>query len=252
MPNIWVLSDLHLEALPDPEAFKPRRPDFDVLVVAGDVWGGDVFRGLSLVSRLADGKPVVFVLGNHEHWNGVFDETIVDAQLAASDLGVTLLNGSAAEIAGCRFIGATLWSDYQLAGYVDPAALTGEQIDISHPGTDTQLITVGDVIELHRRDRAQLERLLAEPADGKPVVVVTHHAPHLDCVPMQYRCRWRAGGLASDLSHLTDTGQVKLWIHGHVHSSIDINRPNGTRIVCNPAGEMFSNSDFKEEFVIIV
>jgi predicted ATPase len=67
-PRLWVLSDLHLEAVPHPEAYRPKRPDFDVLVVAGDVWEGDIARALEMVARLADGKPAVFVMGNHEAW----------------------------------------------------------------------------------------------------------------------------------------------------------------------------------------
>ena len=35
--RLWVVSDLHLEAVPHPEAYRPKRPPFDVLVVAGDV-----------------------------------------------------------------------------------------------------------------------------------------------------------------------------------------------------------------------
>jgi hypothetical protein len=74
--RLWVLSDLHLEAVPRPEAFRPPRPDFDVLVVPGDVWGGDIVRALETVARFGGGKPAVFVLGNGEasgsDWQGAW------------------------------------------------------------------------------------------------------------------------------------------------------------------------------------
>ncbi len=50
--RLWILSDLHLEAVPHPEAFRPIRPAFDVLVVAGDVWEGDSRRALETVAGL--------------------------------------------------------------------------------------------------------------------------------------------------------------------------------------------------------
>jgi 3',5'-cyclic AMP phosphodiesterase CpdA len=51
--KLWILSDLHLEAVAFPEAFRPPPPDFDVLVVAGDVCEGDSDAALRVVARLA-------------------------------------------------------------------------------------------------------------------------------------------------------------------------------------------------------
>lgn len=49
---------------------------------------------------------------------------------------------------------------------------------------------------------------------------------------------------------LTDSGRVTLWVHGHLHHSIDMLRPSGTRILCNPAGPRFSNAAFDESLVV--
>ena len=114
MPKLWIISDLHLEAVAHPEAFDPARPDFDVLVVAGDVWQGQCLSACRTVARLAAGKPAVLVLGNHEHWNGVAGETIGLMQAAAEEHGIILLEHSEAHVGGVRFIGATLWGDGRL------------------------------------------------------------------------------------------------------------------------------------------
>jgi hypothetical protein len=37
MIRLWFLSDLHLEAVPYPDAFDPARPEFEVLIAAGDI-----------------------------------------------------------------------------------------------------------------------------------------------------------------------------------------------------------------------
>jgi predicted ATPase/Icc-related predicted phosphoesterase len=139
--RLWILSDLHLEAVPHPEAYRPPRPEFDVLVVAGDMWEGDIGRALETVARLADGKPGVFVLGNGEASGSDWQSARALAARAAKRLGITLLDDSEAEVAGVRFVGGTLWPD---------AAI------------------------LHGRTRGVIEAAMARPRDGA-LVVVTHH-----------------------------------------------------------------------------
>jgi predicted phosphodiesterase len=60
--KLWILSDWHLETR---LAFDPPRPDFDVLVAAGDI-EDSITRAIRGVAVLAGGKPSIFVAGNHE------------------------------------------------------------------------------------------------------------------------------------------------------------------------------------------
>jgi hypothetical protein len=41
MTPLWFLSDLHLEAVAYPDAFDPERPNFEVLIAAGDIYEDD-------------------------------------------------------------------------------------------------------------------------------------------------------------------------------------------------------------------
>jgi hypothetical protein len=191
-------------------------------------------------------------MGNHEHWNGVLREDLDLAKALAREFKVTLLDGDAAMIEGCTFVGATLWTDYtlSLAG-ANPAAETGEQIEIAHDG-GTHLITVGDAVALHRTARAKLARLVERADRSVPLVVLSHHAPHPDCLPVSMRNTWSAGNSASDLSSLLDTGHIALWVHGHLHHSVDLRRERGSRILCNPAAPMFGNVSFNEALVVEV
>lgn len=251
MAKLWILSDLHLEALPYPDNFRPEPPPFDVLVAAGDIWEADLGRGFAILRRLAGNKPVVCVMGNHEHWNGVLHEDLARARILAERAGVTLLDGARAVHAGCQFVGTTLWSDYRLAGRLDPDTPTGEPIGVAHDDRGaSHRITVGDAAALHRRARAALAARIAESDDTLPVVVVTHHAPHPNCILPAQRATWSAGNSASDLSVLTDAGRAALWVHGHVHHSLDLTRPGGTRILCNPAGCGFANPAFDHARVV--
>ncbi len=251
MTRLWILSDLHLESRTYPQSYRPARPDFDVLVVAGDVFQGDPDHALAVVADLADGKPAVFVMGNHEYWNGSVPGELAAARCEAARLGVTLLEGDEVEIAGLRFLGGTLWADGTLGGYrLPPSALTGEQIEISAGVEGSRPLTNADAARLHAQLRTRLEIQLSGPRDGRPVVVVTHHAPHPACMPEHLWGSWAAGNSASDLSHLTDTGLVDLWVHGHTHRTEMLTRPGGTRIVSNAAGPQRGNVAFRDDLVL--
>lgn len=252
MPKLWVMSDLHLEAVRHPEAYRPRCTSFDVLVVAGDMWSGSSARALALVARLAQDKPAVFVLGNHEPWQCELGAVRAAARRTARRHGVTLLDDTEATLAGVRFMGGTLWADGRLGGQnTTPGEATGELVHVAQDG-GTRLITNGDHAALHARTRGMIEVALSQPNTEHPVVVVTHHAPHPSCVPAVHRATWGAGNSASDLSPLTDSGRASLWVHGHLHHSVDLVRPGGMRILCNPAGPRFSNAEFRDDLVVEV
>ena len=212
MPRLWVMSDLHLELVRHPDAYRPRCAGFDVLVVAGDVQHGAA-QAVATVARLAGGKPCVFVLGNHEPWGRELGSERAAARRAAARHGVTLLDDGEATLAGARFLGGTLWADGQLGGQdAVPGQATGEMVQVAGEGGGTRPITNGDEAALHIKTRGVIEAALADPGSGCPVVV-THHAPHPLCVPAAYRGHWAAGNSASDLSPLTDSGQAALWVH---------------------------------------
>ena len=249
MARLWVISDLHLESVPYPTAFAPRRPRFDILVVAGDTWRSDVCAGFSAMARLADGRPVVAVLGNHEHWGGIVQETAAKARAAASSLGVTLLENGVASVHGVRFAGGTLWTDRRIGQDQPDADPIGEEISVRTPA-GTRRMTVGDGRVLHGRALAAIRDAMEADGDG-PLVGVTHHAPLAECVGRTVT-DWAAAHSASDLSALVDSGKARLWVHGHVHRCVDLERPGGTRVLCNPAGAMFANPGFDEGLVVEV
>lgn len=139
----------------------------------------------------------------------------------------------------------------RLAGELDPATPTGEPVDIAHDAHGgSHLITIGDAAALHHQARATLSAGIDTHDGALPLVVLTHHAPHPDCTAPAQRGTWNAGNSASDLSALTDSGRAALWVHGHVHHSLGLTRPGGTRLLCNPAGAGFANLAFDENRAI--
>jgi 3',5'-cyclic AMP phosphodiesterase CpdA len=243
--RIRVLSDLHLEF----EPFEPPTVPADVVVLAGDIGNGTM--GLDWARERYAGTPVVYVPGNHEYYERDVGE--VDAALARAALrtGVKLLDRAQIVIAGVRFLGATLWTDFDLHG----ADARADAFDYARRYlADFRLIrdaaaayTPEKARARHERDRAWLALALARPHDG-PTVVVTHHLPSPDSVTR----RWHGSALnpafASDLRNLV--ARADLWIHGHTHDSVDFRDPaSGCRVVCNPKGYYDENAAFRADFV---
>jgi Icc-related predicted phosphoesterase len=92
--------------------------------------------------------------------------------------------------------------------------------------------------------------MLAEPFDGK-TVVVTHHAPSSQSVHPRYARDLLTPAFASNLENLVEGDRVALWIHGHMHESFDY-EIYGTRVVCNPRGyaPKALNEDFDQIYTI--
>jgi hypothetical protein len=218
-------------------------PEADVAIVAGDI-KAPVRASQEWLYRniVARGMPVVFVAGNHESYGFAIDETIVDGQRdRARYPGVHFLENEEVILDGVRFLGATLWTDFNLYG--DPAqAMHTSQLMMN----DFKLIYTlseernggflvpEDTLEFHLTSRAWLEAELSKTFDGKSVVV-THHAPHPFSVHPRFKAQMLSASFVSDLSDLIERYQPSLWVHGHVHDSFDYH-VGKTRIVCNPRG----------------
>jgi hypothetical protein len=104
-PRIHVLSDLHLDT--GPYAL-PSDLEFDILVAAGDIGPIEI----SIPWLAAVGKPVVYVLGNHEHYDRAFTDTLAAAKALAHGTQVHVLERESVTIQGVRFLGATLWTSF--------------------------------------------------------------------------------------------------------------------------------------------
>ncbi len=247
--KIAIYSDIHLER----QCFTPGplAQDADLVVLAGDVGQGT--EGLDWARKTFEHHPIIVVLGNHEFFGGQdFDEFVDVARRKAQELGIHLLECTEVSIVGVRFLGATLWTDFELFSpdsdefgrlkeeaqksikdYSSGQIRTGEPL--KRLGGAPSSLTPELTIQRHWETRSWLEKALAI-GDPAKTVVVTHHGPSLRSIPPQFQA-----GVASKFSpvyasDLSDMGgRCALWIHGHVHESADYDM-GGTRVVCNPMG----------------
>jgi Icc-related predicted phosphoesterase len=228
--RIQLFSDLHLEF----GDFTPPRPAADVLVVAGDLHVGR--RGLAWLARHYADMPIVYVLGNHEHYRENVD--FLAAKLRAeAPPNLHVLERDQVVLHGTRFLGATLWTDYELHGDANQGMACALASMNDHArirrGERYQRFAPRDARMTHIATRDWLGARLAEHFDG-PTVVVTHHSPSRASVEQLDGEHALLPCYASDLSSLCGE-DVQLWLHGHVHQPTD-HRIAGTRVLCNPRG----------------
>ena len=231
--RIHVLSDLHLEFAP----FDPPDVPADVVVLAGDLAPG--LRGVEwAVARWPD-RPLIIVPGNHEFYGRTYPALVRKLVARAAALGphVHVLSDAAVVVAGVRFLGATLWTDFRLHGE-SSIGMAAAQLRM----TDFRRIRVepsyskarpSDMAMWHARSVRWLRRAFAEPHPG-PTVVVTHHAPSGRSYDPAYTDPV-ASAYASNLDALVAASGATLWVHGHTHRCVDY-RIGDTRVVSNQRG----------------
>ena len=256
--KLQIASDLHLEFVR--RRYRGERvirpaPEADLLVLAGDI-GSD----LDGLEAFADWPvPVLYVLGNHEFYGQDHDELRYRARQARQGFGQTsvlVLETEIADFSGfsqwaqeraeqlsrLRFLGCTLWTDYSLpsvgqqrSAQMDMAARYLNDHRCIRKGDE--LFSPADAHALHQASRAWLASEIARPFDGR-TVVITHHGPHELSVHPRYQGNDLNGAFVSHLPELVSC--VDLWIHGHIHSSMDywVGRCN---VVANPCGYGWSD-----------
>jgi Icc-related predicted phosphoesterase len=253
--KLLLLSDLHLE-LSDIEI--PEQVDFDVAVLAGDIlWPGQrLHEWVARSPALRRARAVVAVSGNHEYFDSVLQQEAVAMQRGARALAVPplhLLDAAQVVIDGVRFLGCTLWTDFELhIDTVDGPVSDRERgidkasramadyrsigwCDAAVPGTlpAPRKLTPHDTLRMHVAQRRWLQQRLDEPFGG-PTVVVTHHGPHRGSLAPRFAADWVSTAYLSELPARFFEVPV-LWVHGHTHSSHDY-LVGGCRVLCNPRG----------------
>ena len=248
--KIQLLSDLHLEVHPKFE-IQPA-PQADVLVLAGDI--GSYQEGTLLddsdfgLARFAPRNgwpvPVLFVPGNHEYDNLDFDETHLRLRETCERLGIAWLEREALVIGGVRFIGTTLWTDFDALAPADGDLTRVLRARAKALRAANFYLQKTSATRAGRPWLAQgwreqglvchewLRQALAKPFAGT-TVVVTHFAPSLRSADPRYGVTPGTAGFCNALDDLLPLAQ--LWIHGHLHCQHDYIE-QGCRVIANTLG----------------
>jgi hypothetical protein len=265
--KLYVLSDLHVECapfVPDLEAARTA----DVIVLAGDIHSGVL--GMAWAREAFPAKPIIYVAGNHEFYREHWDAHLVQLRAQAGMHDIHFLENDTVTIDGMRFLGATLWTDFEYFGasrrsqnmrLAENSLNDFRFIEVDPPPGSTPCVPTPDPAHKDRarrltpahtlqRHRQSLDWLRAELPRGDPdkTVVLTHHFPNKNsCSP-----KWASDPLTAIFGSKLDNEVLlgaRFWIHGHTHDSCDYrlgDSRRSVRVVCNPRG--YPVLWFKDEF----
>jgi hypothetical protein len=252
--KIQLMSDLHLENNP---GFVPTpAAGAELLVLAGDI--GSYQRGSQLddpefgLSRFSPRRgwpvPVLYVPGNHEYDALDFDETHALLRETCERLGITWLEREEHIVGDVRFVGTTLWADFDaLVRRPEAPEPTLQQVlRQRHKAFRAANFYVSKAGAMRHGQpwlaegwreqalpcEAWLRAALARPFDGI-TVVVTHFAPSLRSADPRYGVTPATAGFCNSLDDLLPLADY--WLHGHLHCRQDY-LADGCRVLANTLG----------------
>lgn len=238
------MSDLHM----DFSKFEiPSMPDDSetVLILAGDV--AEIAHKSSYIdffNEVCDQfKMVVYVFGNHEFYSdSIYRAHEHFARVVQRD-NLYVLDDQKIELGNIVILGSTLWTDidkgnpalvYESKNYMsDYTVIRGGSPLMPYQ----RPLRPEDTIKrnMHSKNWLFSEITKAE-AEGKFVIVVSHHAPTWESVSEEYKNDRMTHNFTNDYSEaLLDNEGPNLWIHGHLHRAIDY-KMGKTIVMANPRG----------------
>lgn len=270
--KIRLLSDVHNEFS------QLKLPVMDdesnqILVLAGDI--GIATRSPTFVPFLDEMcerfAHVLYVLGNHEHYHGSIDRSMVKIKRAIklehTLPNLDILENRSVAIDDVTFIGATLWSSFNNG---NPIAMW----DAEQGMNDYKVIRTGprgneyarkykpnDALSRFVQSKDYIFKTIKEEKEkGQKVVVITHMGPSFQSIHENFKTGHYAnlnGAYVSNLEYDIVDSQPDVWVHGHVHNSFDY-MIDQTRVATNPRGYAKpgqiggENIDFNPTFIIEV
>ena len=264
--RIAGVSDLHLEQyihIKDfglPDSLLSNESKSDVLVLAGDIM--DSFIMLSpqiggLLKRLSsEYNHILYVMGNHEHYNGNFanTENVLADLFDEISPNIVLLEKTGINIDGIRFFGGTMWTSF---GNRNPISMITAQRSMNDyryttnlTGNNKRQLHPDDVYEDHVQFINALNTDLA-CNQGVPYVLITHHTASFQFLhPMYIGCN------NNDLYHdnldslFYNNPNIVGGFCGHAHGKLRV-KINNAEIILNARGYRNEKSsiNYKEEIL---
>lgn len=241
--QIQYFSDIHLEF----GECKLSNNDADILVAAGDISTGayatEWLAGASI--------PIVYIAGNHEYYGGDLVHTQKELIAASKMHNIHFLENDIFIYEEVRFLGATLWTDFNGADkeLMDQAIINMN--DYACIQNDNSILSPGDILKINTGTRKWLATQLETSFKGK-TVVVTHHAPSIKSWNAEYEPQLKYS-YCNQMDAFIKKYNIDLWIHGHIHHASDY-YIGKTRVVCNPRGyygfQPTDNFDMNKQVII--
>jgi len=236
-----------------------------VLVIAGDISSDH----LIIDQKYPDGecwlqkvakrfKYVVMVLGNHDYYLRNFSTEHISIKEDIAAIGMTnvyLLENDTIVLDQVKFVGATLWTDFNKHNSLVLGAWRQMMVtDMKHirygkiksyqpvyggPAREPN-IKAETIYERCVRSKKYIFKNLGRDHPDQKVFVVTHMAPSENSVSPKFKARYDDivyGNFYffSNFEREIEANGPDVWFHGHMHLPFDY-VIGKTRVVCNPRG----------------
>ncbi len=263
MKKILVLSDLHLEF----SNFSVENNDYDILILAGDI-SQDFSILESFFCKLDESKKIIFVPGNHEYEGRRIEEVVPKLKEISKNFNnVFVLQNESIDIDGVRFIGTTLWSNFESSGMnnkeevkkwakfnVIDFSYIFKRVSVEQYNNKYTAWTPDDMEKEFNKAYDFLSYELKNNPTELTKFVITHFAPHKNSIHKKYSKDMGSPYWCNDLEELM--GFSDFWVHGHTHDSFDY-IVEGTKVVCNPRGvskifNISENVNFNKNLILNV
>lgn len=282
--KLAVCSDLHLEF---GELELKNKNNADVLILSGDICVvRDLMEeGAPMAARseryhnffkqvCSEFPTVIYVMGNHEHYDGDFATTynILKERLAYLP-NLHILDKETLKVGDITFIGGTLWTnmndedsstmqvirnmmnDFRIVKNSNKMSTRKVPVYKRDENEEYVLDDIGRPIEIGMKIKEYPSHFSPEDAveefkamtqyidqviknnPNDKFVVVGHHAPSRQSTHPRYQTDvLMNGGYSSHLDFfIEDHPQIKVWTHGHTHDVFEY-MVGETKVVCNPRG----------------
>lgn len=222
--KILCVSDLHLEFHRDGglgilRAFTPNIAD--VLVIAGDLTTQAILE-LAIKDLCNKFRNVIYVTGNHEYYFSSPQALHQSLQRLRSQIpNLHWLHNESCTIDGVRFGGTTLWFAYDPLNSLYESSLSDFGVIQGFKSW---------VYQANREARSFLEKSIS-----KLDIVITHHLPSPKSLQGDMINSQMNRFYLTDMEATIANSNLLLWVHGHIHTSIDY-KIGKTRVICNALG----------------
>lgn len=237
--KIQILSDVHTE-------FGPcELPGGEILILAGDICVAQSLLRPSTVPaatrdffqvQCAKYQQVLYLPGNHEHYQGVFEDTVPILQNWVPDNVLVLDRGTWIQ-GNTVFVLATLWTDLNNNNPISAMRVRDCMMDfqVIRTAEGKKFTPARSYVEF-QTSLEYIEKTVAEHPE-KNILVCTHHSPSELSVAERYRDLFHENaGFRSNLeSFILDRPNISHHIHGHHHNASDY-VIGQCRVICNPRG----------------
>lgn len=227
-------SDIHLE-FQKHKNHNPQIDECDLLLLAGDIftpWDMNTTdKGIfnSFFDEVSDkAKQTLMVMGNHEHYHGIFNKTaqVITDKLAKYS-NIRLLDNDVFVYEGVGVFGSTFWTDArnnhpEVAWDIQRAMADYEHVktkvdryDPLNPGVSkSSRLRVEDTVQENHASRAALAAFLA--VEGRKIVL-THMAPSFDHCIHDYQKSKNVSYAYANTNMDGFFEQEYQWVYGHTH-----------------------------------